>query len=544
MTSTLTDRIAMVGKKVGKVRTMLRRSPAVVSIDEGTSLTKVVHLHRHGGRPHLEYLMCLEGRNPGSMVLQGKRSSPVIVGGVGGHGVRTFFLRFPDMPRKDLDKVIRRTAAKESGSDSLIAWSARRTEPGQTEVLAASAPAHMIVGSFEEMEQAGTAVSQIFPDVLALHECLRVTSPETETSTAAIVNIGNRWTQIAVVDRGNLVFSRSVELGTADMVSGISRTCDIPETEASKLILSKGIDISHLPEDLQERAPVEVLREVTEQMSREILRSFAFMSRESAIPLPKTIFISGGGALIPNLGQTLEAETGIETQILDPLKSLENNVSDEHADLGPVFCVAVGLALLAGRNEPLNLVPQDLGTRKTRKIRATAALAGALISLIVVALTAFALSSTKSDYERLIESRSSVAASLIEMLGPDDADRESLIEEERSYVYSLVVEPQPAWTGVLTEISNLVPAGVLLDDLILVRELSETGEQDVWRLAGTGAVINSDLPPTILTQMESEMENSPVFRDVRVTPLGSTTLSVNGERVDGAILFDMGLYLE
>jgi cell division ATPase FtsA len=348
-----------------------------------------------------------------------------------------------------------------------------------------------------------------------------------------------------VIREGKLVFSRSVELGTADMISGVSRSCDIPESEAGELILSKGIDFSYLPEDLRERAPVEVLREVLEQIAREILRSFGYVTRETTSPLPSTIFVSGGGALIPNLPHTLKAETGLETRILDPLKNLPNNASADVADLGPVFCVSVGLALLAASENSLSLLPQDLRSRKTRRTRAAAALMGALVSLILVLLASFALHSSKAEYDQLIENRRAVAASLLEVLGPDDeADREFLMEQERAYVYSRVAEPQPGWTGVLTEISNLVPAGLLLEDLQIVKEQSETGEQSVWRLAGDGAVINPDLPPTVLTEMESEIENSSIFRDARVTPLGTTALNLEGKKIDSAIRFEMDFYLE
>ena len=58
----------------------------------------------------------------------------------------------------------------------------------------------------------------------------------------------------------------------------------------------------------------------------------------------------------------------------------------------------------------------------------------------------------------------------------------------------------------MREMSNLVPAGVLLDEMLLVREMSESGEVDVWRLSGAGAVIEPDLPPTEDPLTEREME--------------------------------------
>ena len=544
-TSTLTRRIGKVRRRFGEIRAVLVKPDSTVSIDQGTSLTKIVALNRQAGRPGLEGLSCIQGRVQGSHILPGRRSRQKVAAGIGGHGVRTSFHQLPDMPTKDLDKVIRRTVRRESGGDSAVAWEAHRAEPGQTEVLVASAPMGTVVQSFEELEGEGINVSHVFAEALALRECLRLASPDTETTTTAIANIGTRWTQIVLLEHGKVTFSRSVELGTIDMVSGVSRNCDIPETEAADLILDKGIDISYLPEDLEERAPVEVLREVTEQLAREILRSLAYVSRDKKRPLPETMLICGGGALIPNIAQTLEMETGIEARILDPLDHLVGDAPADLADLGPLFCVAVGLALLAGRAETMNLLPRQLRTRKTRRTRAAGALVGALASLVVILLTAFFLDSSTARYDQLIAVRSAAAASLLETLGPDDeADPEFLKEKERSYAYSLVVKPQPGWVEVLREFSNLVPAGVLLDEMLLVREMSESGEHDVWRLSGEGAVIDPDLPPTILTRMESEMEGSPVFRDVRVTPLGSTTLSIDGRRVDSAILFDMGSYLE
>jgi hypothetical protein len=97
---------------------------------------------------------------------------------------------------------------------------------------------------------------------------------------------------------------------------------------------------------------------------------------------------------------------------------------------------------------------------------------------------------------------------------------------------------------VLTEISTLIPAGVVLNELSAALDTFEEADNEIWSLRAAGAVIDPGLRPTILTEMEAGMEASELFRDVRVSPLGSTTLDINGSKINGAILFEVDLCME
>jgi type IV pilus assembly protein PilM len=73
------------------------------------------------------------------------------------------------------------------------------------------------------------------------------------------------------------------------------------------------------------------------------------MTREDGNSVGK-IFLSGGGARIPGMNQTLARRMNVETEIVDPLARVpvRANASDISIDeAAPMFLLPLGLALRA-----------------------------------------------------------------------------------------------------------------------------------------------------------------------------------------------------
>jgi hypothetical protein len=179
------------------------------------------------------------------------------------------------------------------------------------------------------------------------------------------------------------------------------------------------------------------------------------------------------------------------------------------------------------------------------------AFSAASVVLVYLVLAAVSLDSTAGTYRRAAEAhrnRVSAAAGAVdetagrtsgEVLGGETGSA----TEEAAIAYGLLVKAQPRWAETLRGVSNAIPRGVLLDNMVFSREAA-SGTTPVWRIEMRGAIVDPERAYSVLGQMKTGLNEPGPLRDVRITPLGSATIDVSGRRADGAIIFETTGVLE
>jgi hypothetical protein len=538
MTSTLIERVR---SRIVLAGESLRGGPAVTAIDRGTAAVKVIRLDGEGDAPGQYETVIVPASELASSAVAGAGRKDNIVTGIAGPRVRTLCRTIPGVVTGEAERALQALALKESGEDSVLGL---ETDGGcgAGTVVMSSAPAADVRRLVADLEEDDIAVDNVFTEPLAVSECLRFVHPETKDRVVSSVNIGETWTHIAVLDHGRPAFSRSVRMGISEFVSNCSRICDRPESEIRRIINTYGIDISDLPEDLEERAPVEAFRESVERLAREILRSLSYASRKIEA-LPGSMYISGGGALVDGLGDALGRATGLTVEKLDPFASLRLGPRATHKDKGPAFVVALGLALLSAK-PTAGLMPRDLRGRKTRNKRLAATAVVWIIAAVTLAVGWIAFSRSRALYrETLIRERRTVE-SLMERLSIESGVSGALDKRQRVHAYSLVRRRQPVWGDVLRTVAAAVPPGAVLNRLSLSRGQEGETDNQVWRLDAGGVIVDQARAPEILTGMRRSLEASSLMEGVSVVPLGSTVADFGTRRVEGAVNFELKARLE
>jgi type IV pilus assembly protein PilM len=147
-------------------------------------------------------------------------------------------------------------------------------------------------------------------------------------------------------------FTRDVGLGGRQFTEEIQRTLNISyeEAEAMKVGGDERDMNAVVPEDIEK-----VLSTVGESLATEVQRSLDFYLSTSADEGLNRIFLSGGAARTPGLARAISNQTGLPTEIVDPLRriSVEERSFNPGflSDLAPQAAVVVGFAMWRARDK-------------------------------------------------------------------------------------------------------------------------------------------------------------------------------------------------
>jgi type IV pilus assembly protein PilM len=544
MTSTLIDDID--ARLKAGVRALLKKQTVAAGIDTGSTSTQVALVGTQGGRAVVHSLVDERGGTSERAAELTNARADFRACGLCGYEVRTFLLDLPPMPKGELDVVIRRSIAQNLQTEREVAFETAPGENGRVEVLAVASPRERISSTFSSLAESGVAADAAYADVTALAECVKAAYPEVENRVTCVCNMGATWSELVLLDRGRLVFSRSIKMGLNNLIETIADLCSVSADEAREMIFSIGTAVSFQEaeeDDLMARTYAESVRDVIEQLVVEVHRSLSFASVRHGLPSPDVILLCGGASRVPGMADALERDTGIAVEIFDPLTYLPKGDDVDSSVNGSLFCVAIGLALLALRpGAPAFLTP-GRHMRSGIEERVTTAVAIAAIGLMAVLVTGRVLSSNADHYAEVVGTENLVLASIsnLHAEGTTDADPTS---QARSYAYSLVHETSPAWGDILRELSTVIPEGIVLSRLDFNRAAMPAGEHSEWEIWVTGVVTDTDNTVALLKQMERALEASGLFRDVEVLPQGATAFTYRGEEIAVAIHFELGARLE
>lgn len=139
-----------------------------------------------------------------------------------------------------------------------------------------------------------------------------------KNETAAVVDIGHRQTHISIVDRGRVVFARTVRRGGADVTRALQDTYRMTEDDADRskheqaFVLSGG----EVGETEQHRRVDECVKAALRPLLRELRQTLSAVTSEVGCAVQK-LYLTGGGArlrgLVPYLGEELKVPAAVLT---------------------------------------------------------------------------------------------------------------------------------------------------------------------------------------------------------------------------------------
>jgi type IV pilus assembly protein PilM len=214
-------------------------------------------------------------------------------------------------------------------------------DPGRNETvrgLLIAAPKEAVLTAVQAVERAGLHVERVD---LASFALLRAAS-RLDTEVEAIVDIGAQSTSVVVHADGTPVIVRTLPRGGAEITGLIAARRGISTAEAEELKRQVGLRSTEDPETAS------VVREAIRPIISEIRNSFAYLTASDRPMRVNRLALSGGGAMLAGLTESLRAQLEIEVIIADPTARLTLNRRAKHASLDPLrssAAVSIGLTL-------------------------------------------------------------------------------------------------------------------------------------------------------------------------------------------------------
>jgi type IV pilus assembly protein PilM len=208
-------------------------------------------------------------------------------------------------------------------------------------VLLVAAKRDLVEAKLRILAEAGVTASVVDVDAFALHNAFELNYPAAMRGLVGLVNVGHEVTNINILDDGVPVLTRDIAFGTRRLREDLQREHGLSASDAEDLI--RGFDRSPQLDAVTERR--------TDEIATGLDRAMAFLapSLKKGDTDIRSIFICGGGARTPGMGESLARRAKKPVELANPLANiqvrsgaLESLVTDEVA---PLLMLPIGLAL-------------------------------------------------------------------------------------------------------------------------------------------------------------------------------------------------------
>jgi type IV pilus assembly protein PilM len=263
---------------------------------------------------------------------------------VGGRDVIIRKISLDPVPEEDLHEVIRWEA------ESVVPFEMRDVslgyqllDPagrGTTDVLLAVARKNLVEQRLQLLEKAGITAGIVDTDAFALFNAFELNYPMIETGLYALVNIGLETATIVVCHNGIPLGARDVPYGSRQLgCEGV----DVPPLLATE---SSAPEVSVEAVERVSSLSRQRIAELGTAVERMVGSSVSAADRGCR---PGAVFLAGGTAAAPGIGECLAHQMGVRVEVASPFLKLEvapaalGTLTESHRP--SVWMLAIGLAL-------------------------------------------------------------------------------------------------------------------------------------------------------------------------------------------------------
>jgi type IV pilus assembly protein PilM len=337
------------------------RKRSSIGLDIGSGFVKVVEVDHSGDQPEVTRVamrpLLPDAIVEGEIMDYGLVSDTVqglfqgmgmkgadVVTAVGGHDVIIKKIEMDRMKETDAREVIRWEAEQHVPFDiKSVELDFQILNPHdeglQMEVLLVAAKRELVDNKVGLLQDAGVNPVVIDVDAFALHNAFEHNYPDAMQGIIALVNVGHETTNVNILENGVPILTRDIPFGSRKIREDLQR--------------ERGLTAEQAEDVVQARDTVDDLERFVDASADEVAvgieRASAFlMTREDGETLGK-IYLSGGGARIPGMVESLARRMNVETHLVNPFErvpvrpSAAGDISIDEA--APMLLLPLGLAL-------------------------------------------------------------------------------------------------------------------------------------------------------------------------------------------------------
>lgn len=210
------------------------------------------------------------------------------------------------------------------------------------EVLMAAAKKDIVSSYADTLRVAGLTPVVIDVDYFALDNMYELNYDPLENQVAALVNIGSRYSSINILKEGRSTFTGDVPVGGRDITEALVRDLGIPADEAERIKLGVAAG------DFDEEQISMALLPAVDALIEEVHYALSFFWTAATDERIDVLYLSGGGAMTPELANRLAERAEAPVEVTDPFGRI---FIDEEVDATALrrraseFAIAMGLAV-------------------------------------------------------------------------------------------------------------------------------------------------------------------------------------------------------
>jgi len=209
--------------------------------------------------------------------------------------------------------------------------------PPKQRMLVAGSKRQLIDDYVQGARGAGLMADFIVPGLVGPVNAFEMAMPEVfSNEVVALVDIGFKNSSICILQRGELILSRTVAIGGDRFTTTLSESMNISYAEA------EGIKIG-MAHEVQP-----TLESALTPLARELRASIDFFEHQQDKAVSQ-VFVSGGSARCAVIVQGLQTELAVECKTWNPANSLQMELTPEQTaeieQVAPQLAVALGAAL-------------------------------------------------------------------------------------------------------------------------------------------------------------------------------------------------------
>lgn len=360
---------------------------------------------------------------------------------ISGQSVFTRFVKLPMLEDDNLEQLVAFEAQQHVPfpiDEVIWDWQLLESSGAEREVVLVAIKGDALGELNDCVAEADLKTGSVDTSPMALANAFRYNYGDLE-GASLLIDIGARTSNLIYVE-GKRVFTRSIAIGGAAITSAISKEYNVPYTEAESQKVSNGmvaLDTRHTSRmDELTGALASCIRNALNRVPAEIARTTNFYRSQHGGSAPTRIFLAGGGANLPRIGDFFQEKLRLPVEYFNPLKRISvgqeidvEKVSAQAHQLGEL----VGLALRSIDSSPvsIDLVPEVVQFERDEKRRRPFLIGAAVITLAAFTALYASNSMNASDVERKLKVVSERIDGLKTFAEPieDEAKREAVVQE-------------------------------------------------------------------------------------------------------------------
>jgi type IV pilus assembly protein PilM len=434
-----------------------------------------------------------------------------VITSVGGHDVIIKKISMDRMNESDARDVIRWEAEQHVPFDinnvELDFQVLNPLDEGlRMDVLLVAAKRELVDDKTSLLLNAGLSPALIDIDAFALHNAFQHNYPEAMKGNVALVNVGHETTNVNILEDGVPVLTRDIPFGSRKVREDLQRERGLTAEEAEEVVQGrqKAADLGRFVDM------------AADEVAIGIERASAFLMTQKAGAGLGKVYLSGGGARLPGLAQTLSQRMGVQTEIVNPFER-----TPVRPGAGEGF---VNLLPGAKKRTPRGRRKRAIGPRR-RKISADRWMLGAgVIIIIALGYVLYQYLQTGGRIESLtleIEQAARDSTQLAEVIGQIEnlrARRDSIAQKVA--LLQEIDGDRYVWAHMMDEVARALPDYTWLTGLLQISEEGALGFEITGKSGNNLA----------LTRFMENLEASPFIRNVTLI----TTQQILETGEDGA----------